>query len=245
MNINQQLDKIWSQDYIKSLPSEIQRGYCFSENVEKKTFLITGFNPSFRIGEPLGNTSFALDFFDNSHDNYFSPIKKMLFDGETGIDIRSETAYADLFYFREQDQSFLQKQILPTANGIRFVAEQVSLTQHIIENIIQPKVIVVKNKESWAYWGKLYEQFGWVWMGYKFEFIQNMECGELYRIIGFIDSNERISQDITETNLKGTFVLFSQHINQYTAKEKRPTAQQLFGIGLWAQGEKMTKDFGI
>lgn len=244
MNIKQQLNEIWSQDYMKSLPSEIlHRGYWFSENVEKKTFLITGFNPSFRPEEPIKNT--PLDFFDNSHDNYFSPIKKMLFDKEANIDIRGEAAYADLFYFREQDQNFLQKQILPAANGIRFVAEQLALTQHIIENIIQPKVIVVKNKESWAYWGKLYEQFGWVWMGYKFEFIQNMECGELFRITGLIDSNERISQDITETNLKGTFVLFSQHINQYTAKEKRPTAKQLFSIGLWAQAEKMTRDYGI
>lgn len=228
MNIVQRLDEIWSQDYNKSLPSELQRGYRFCDNKERKSFLITGINPSFRKGEDIGSKSF--DFLVNSHDNYFSPIKKMLFDKEFNIDLRYDTAYADLFYFREKNQNFLQKQLLTTENGIRFVVDQLNLTQHIIEDIIQPKVIVVKNKESWAYWGKLFEQFGWVWMGYKFEFIQNIECGELFKITGLIDSEERIAPEITETNLIGSIVLFSQHINQYTPKEKRPTARQLFDI---------------
>lgn len=82
-------------------------------------------------------------------------------------------------------------------------------------------------------------------MGYKFEFIQNMNCGELFRITGLLNSNERIAPEITETNLKGSFVLFSQHINQYTPIEKRPFARELFSIGLWAHAEKMTKEFAI
>lgn len=102
---------------------------------------------------------------------------------------------------------------------------------------------VGKNKESWAYFGKLFEEKGWVWMGYQFEFIQNMECGELFRITGLLDSNERIAPEIKETNLKGTFVLFTQHINQYTAVEKRPKAEQLLNIKLWAKSEKTTREF--
>ena len=230
MNITQRLDEIWSQDYIKSLPSELQRGYRFCDNKARKSFLITGINPSFRKGSSIGSKPFYIDFFDNSHDNYFSPIKKMLFNEEAYIDLRNDTAYADLFYFREKNQNFLQKQLLTTENGIRFVVDQLNLTQHIIEDIIQPQVIVVKNKESWAYWGKLFEQFGWVWMGYKFEFIQNIECGELFKIIGLIDSDDRIAPEIKETNLIGSVVLFTQHINQYTPREKRPTARQLLDI---------------
>ena len=230
MNITQRLDEIWSQAYIKSLPSELQRGYRFCDNKERKSFLITGINPSFRKGSSIGSKPFYIDFFDNSHDNYFSPIKKMLFDEEASIDLRNDTAYADLFYFREKNQNFLQKQLLTTENGIRFIVDQLNLTQHIIEDIIQPKVIVVKNKESWAYWGKLFEQFGWVWMGYKFEFIQNIECGKLFKIIGLIDSDDRIAPEIKETNLIGSVVLFTQHMNQYTPREKRPTARQLLDI---------------
>ena len=82
-------------------------------------------------------------------------------------------------------------------------------------------------------------------MGYKFEFIQNMNCGELFRITGLLDSNERIAPEIKETNLKGSFVLFTKHINQYTSVEERPIARQLFSIGLWAHAEKMTKEFAV
>lgn len=163
MNIKQRLDEIWSQDYITSLPFQVKRGYCFAENSEKKPFLITGFNPSFRDGQDhLGNTSFKVDFYDNTHDNYFSPVKKMMYEDEYNIDIRGEAAYADLFYFREQNQEFMQKQILPNPNGIRFTVDQLNLTQHIIEEVIQPRLIIVKNKESWAYFGKLFEEKGWV-----------------------------------------------------------------------------------
>ena len=246
MNIKQRLDEIWSQDYIKSLPFQVKRGYCFAENSEKKPFLVSGLNPSFRDGQDhMGNTSFKVDFYDNTHDNYFSPVKKMMYEDEYNIDIRGEAAYADLFYFREQNQEFLQKQILPNPNGVRFTVDQLNLTQHIIEEVIQPRLIIVKNKESWAYFGKLFEEKGWVWMGYKFEFIQNMNCGELFRITGLLNSNERIAPEIKETNLKGSFVLFSQHINQYTPIEKRPFARELFSIGLWAHAEKMTKEFAI
>ena len=244
MNIKHNLDAIWSQNYIKSLPPQIQRGYCFAENIEQKSILITGFNPSFREGKNHTESSgYCVDFFGSTHDNYFSPIKKMLHDDELNIDLRNDAAYMDLFYFREQDQEFLRKQILPSADGIRFTIEQLNLTQHIIEDIIKPKLIVVKNKESWAYFGKLFEEKGWVWIGYQFEFIQNMECGELFRITGLLDSNERIAPEIKETNLKGTFVLFTQHINQYTAVEKRPKAEQLLNIKLWAKSEKTTREY--
>ena len=67
-------------------------------------------------------------------------------------------------------------------------------------------------------------------MGYKFEFVQNMVCGELYKIVGLLDSPERIAPEIAKTNLEGSYVLFTQHINQYTAVEKRPTASILKAI---------------
>ena len=169
----------------------------------------------------------------------------MLHDDELNIDLRNDAAYMDLFYFREQDQEFLKKQILPSPEGLRFTIEQLNLSQHIIEDIIQPSLIVVKNKESWAYFGKLFEEKGWVWMGYQFEFIQNMECGELFRITGFLDSDEKIAPEIKETNLKGTFLLFTNHINQYTPTEKRPRAKQLFNINEWARAEKMTREYAL
>ena len=54
--------------------------------------------------------------------------------------------------------------------------------------------------------------------------------GHIFKIIGLIDSDDRIAPEIKETNLIGSVVLFTQHINQYTPREKRPTARQLLDI---------------
>lgn len=226
MNIREKLNSIWGQDYINQLPEFVRdRGYVYSQNSSQKDILITGINPSFRKGADL--ISYGFDFqntlMDKKWDNYWGSIKKILYDSDNNIDLQSRSAYLDIFYFREITQKELKKGIINSSTGVRFLVDQLKITQYVIEEIIKPKVIIVKNKESAAYWGKLYEQ-GFIWMGYQFEFIQKLECGELCRISGLIESSERISPDIIETNLKGSLVLFSEHIGRYTKKEKRPTA---------------------
>lgn len=152
----------------------------------------------------------------------------MLVDEEKGINLIGRVDYLDIFHFKEQNQKFLTKDILKIqSDGIDFVRKELNLTQHIIEENIRPKLILVKNKESWAYWGKLSE---YVWMGYKYKLLQIFPCGELCQIVGLQESNERIAPEITQTKLIGTRVLFSNHINQYTKKEQRPTAELLDSI---------------
>lgn len=226
MKTKEKLNNLWSKDLINQLPNFIKdRGFVFSENNTQKDILITGINPSFREGAELGNSGFDFQFTlkEEKYDNYWGPIKKMVFDPENLIDVREKSAYLDIFYFREKDQNKLKKEILKSNNGIQFLVEQLKITQQTIENIIKPKLIIVKNKESAAYWGKLSEQ-GIIWMGYKLDFVQSYISGDLYEISGFINSNERISPEIIETNLKGSLILFTEHISQYTKKEKRPTA---------------------
>ena len=167
----------------------------------------------------------------------------MLNDG--AIDLRNRADYLDIFYFREQDQRFLNDKILSKPNGIRFVVDQLNLTMHIIEDIVKPKLMIIKNKESWAYFGRLFNEKGWVWMGYKFEHIQNMDCGELCRISGLLDSKERIAPEVKQTNLIGTFVLFTKHINQYTALNERPTPQILKDILNWYEAEKIVRRLSV
>jgi hypothetical protein len=84
----------------------------------------------------------------------------------------------------------------------------------------------VKNKESWAYWGKIE---GYVWMGYEFEKVRDYPCGELCKIMG-LQKNDRIAPEIEETCLKDSFVLFSRHINQFTKREERPNSELLYNI---------------
>ncbi|MDO4691295.1 MAG: hypothetical protein Q4A64_00315 [Porphyromonadaceae bacterium] len=235
MDIAQRLTEIWNSDYIKDLPLLIsKRGYAFAHNQDQKDILITGINPSFRDGESNGVLQWNIDkiWFPEKNENgstydvYWSPIRKILHG--SGIDLRAEASYLDIFYFREREQTFLRSQLLSKPEGIRFVAEQLNLTMHIIEEIIRPKLIIVKNKESWAYFGKYAQEKGWIWMGYTFELVcEKLPCGELWKITGLIDSPERIAPEITETGLIGTFVLFTNHINQYTKREKRPTPELL------------------
>lgn len=225
MNYLEQLTGLW-QRIPDQLPIRVkERGYMVSENHGNKDILVTGMNPSFREGAvcQCGTFSFESILADNKGDAYWAPVKEMLF--SDSVDLRNKAAYCDLFYFRETEQSFLSKEILSRSDGISFIAEQLNVTQHIIEDIITPKVIVVANKESAAYWGKLSEQ-GYIWMGYDLKYLGNVFCGELYRIEGLLDSQERISPEITESKLKGTFVLFTSYMKSLP-KEKRPTVDFL------------------
>ncbi|MFY8187114.1 MAG: hypothetical protein ACOVLC_04065 [Flavobacterium sp.] len=226
MNIKRQLIDLWESDYINNLPIFIkERGFVLSENFDQKDILITGINPSFR--KDADNGYYSFDFQDTlkeeKYDNYWGPIKKMLIDKEETIDLRNKTAYLDIFYFREKNQIRLKKEILNNHLGIKFLVDQLTITQLTIENIIKPKLIIVKNKESSAYWGKNSSQ-GIFWMGYKLKLIENLIFGDLFKIIGLEETNQRINLDIKETKLLGCLVLFTEHITQYTKKDKRPTA---------------------
>lgn len=226
MNINDTLNNIWSQDYINNLPEFIkERGFAFSENKVQKDILITGINPSFRQKDKIDLRSFNFQqtVINPKWDIYWSPLKDIIFDPGKNIDLRIQSSYLDIFYFKEKDQKKIKNEIIISNEGVRFLAEQLVVTQYIIEEIISPKIIIVKNRESAAYWGKFAEK-GIIWMGYQFDFIQSYECGELYKITGLINSIERVSPDIKETKLMNSYILFSQHINQFTKKEKRPTA---------------------
>lgn len=225
MDIQKRLREIWSSDYISALPSQIrERGFDYSKNDCPKDILITGINPSFDPSEaPNKSYDFRAILFDRvPYSRYWLPVKKMVH-GDIR-DLRMESAYLDLFYFREQAQDFLRNEIIPNPAGIPFLVDQLNLTQHIIEDIIKPKVIIVANKESAAYWGKLADE-GIIWMGYDLRFVKTLNTGELYRVAGLLDSSQRIGPEFKETSIKDSLILFSQHINQFTPSEKRPTIQ--------------------
>lgn len=227
MNLQEELTHLWTQDYIDSLPNFVKdRGFVYCENNYSKEILLTGINPSYRAEDP--QQSFGYDFQKSINqekwDVYWGPLKRMLFDDNGTVDLRNRSAYLDIFYFREKDQTQLRKSILKSVVGVKFLVDQLRVTQHIIENIITPKLIIIKNRESAYYWGK-YATDGYIWMGYDFNFLKSTSFGELHEITGLIDPSERIAPDIRETALIGTKVLFTHHISQYTKREKRPSPQ--------------------
>jgi hypothetical protein len=245
MDIGKRLAEIWNEEYIASLPNEIiSRGYTYADNVQSE-ILVTGINPSFRNNEDSGIIHGPIKeiWYGQQYDNYWSPIKKMLFDED--IDLRDKSDYLDIFYFKEREQNILKTQILKTPDGIKFIVDQLNLTMHIIEEVVKPKLLVVKNKESQVYFGKLFDEKGWVWMGYEFEHILDMECGELCRIIGLRKCEGRIAPEFKNTQLEGTFVLFTKHINQYTPIAERPTSRILKLILDWYDSERGVREFAI
>lgn len=95
-----------------------------------------------------------------------------------------------------------------------------------IEDVIKPKVICVRNKGSWDFWGKnaTPQEDNNVWMGYKFEevrtsFEQKEGTLEVYRINGLINNGQRVSFScLPDTNLKGTIIVLQNIINTQKGK---------------------------
>lgn len=57
-----------------------------------------------------------------------------------------------------------------------------------------------------------------------------LPCGEVLRITGLIDHSDRVTyNDLKETNLRGTLVLFTQHF-QYCKAEERPTPELMTAL---------------
>jgi hypothetical protein len=220
MQIEKRLSEIWASDYINTLPAQVkERGFYSVENNRQMDLLFAGFNPSYYYDESANSQFDFLRFLINgAFDKYFGVIKNMV----EGLHINAKTAYLDLFYFREK-QEFLREQLLPNTDGIKFLVKQLNLMQHIIEEIVVPKLIIVVNQEASAYWGKCYDEKGWVWMGYKFQFIQKKSCGELYKITGLIDSEERIAPEFKTTNLENSYVLFTQTVGQEKSPSELPS----------------------
>lgn len=216
-DIREQLTDIWNKYQVIDNEVLRDRGYLYCNNVKQKDILITGINPSYI--KDKDNNLLSYDF-KGCYGRYWSPIMKML-KNET-LDYTDNTAYLDLFYFRATNQKYIKDVILKHNQGIGFLAEQLRVTQQLMEEVIKPKVIIIKNKESYAYWGKLSDK-GYVWMGYEFEPIESIQCGEVCRITKLINSNERIFPEITHSNLTGSIVLFSKY-SRFLRKDEKITA---------------------
>ena len=101
MDIGKRLAEIWNEEYIASLPNEIiSRGYTYADNVQSE-ILVTGINPSFRNNEDSGIIHGPIKeiWYGQQYDNYWSPVKKMLFDED--IDLRDKSDYLDIFYIKD------------------------------------------------------------------------------------------------------------------------------------------------
>lgn len=223
-----------TSDKAQRLGDALDRGMVWAENdPEKSEILVTGINPSARQKDSeFKKESFR--YHEVQHDPYYAGIRKKLL----GDDLNDKAGYLDLFAVRETAQRRMSGFIKHPV-GLSFVAEHLAITQKEIERL-RPRLIIVKNKGSWMFWGleagHAADKWTNVWMGYTFAQIPGYEDvadrpWKVRRITGLLDTPDRVGKEITKTCLTGTVVLFTSHL-QYLKKEDRPAIEmvaQLFG----------------
>jgi hypothetical protein len=157
-----QLDTIWNNpDYLNNdfLKTYINRGYTFPE-IEKADLLFIGLNPAGKI-ENGNSFSYNLKQAVIDLPNFYGRYNQL------ANQIGASWTFTDLFYFKETDSKILDA-FLKQPLGVRFLVEQLKITQHIIEEI-NPKIIVVFNAKARMFFGleqNRMENEG-IWMGYE------------------------------------------------------------------------------
>ena len=246
IDLKAEVEQIWSEPNLEPIPECLRkRGYCYCNDVlrDGAKILMFGFNPSFRDDAKVGDGSFSFldtmrDFRNRSvypsmkWDTYWSRVSEML--ANSSVNLHNKTVYWDLFSYREKYQKSLRNKILKPQHNepCKFVIEHILLAQRIAESV-KPQLIIVKNKEAWAYFGKYFLNdycgegaTGWRWMNYMYSPVKKVLPGDAeVRIIEGIHSGN--VSGLTSTNLVGTKVLFMKHLNQYTKIEDRPTPEMI------------------
>ena len=203
----------------------LDRGICYSKIEKTHRILVTGMNPSFRQGDPARENSVCeyeyQGIVGGGEERDFGGFDELFPGG-----YKQEVADMELVNFGETEQDTVWK-FCKDPKGLELVAGNLRLSQLFIEQVVRPRLIMVKNKGSWCFWGKEAKADENIWMGYRFEHLESLPCGDFCRITGLIDHPDRVNHDcLLETNLKGTLVLFTSHF-QYQASDKLPTPELL------------------
>lgn len=207
-NQKQEFDHLWNK--YSHLSPLMKNGYRICQTNEQKDILIVGLycNTDHIIN---GRTIYPL----SQHERISSLDYNL---NGAGDNLQNHAAYMDLFPIQSTSAQFeILKEIIQNPKMFDYVVEQISLNQTIIEDVVCPKLIIIQDNHSWAFFGKLPE---FVWMGYEFQLIEKTAYGELCRIIGF-RSDDRIQPDRKQTNLIGTKVLFHQGITFPATETKK------------------------
>lgn len=194
-----ELDEIFSK-YSKSqnLTSEIaNRGHVVCEP-EEKDLLCIGINPSYLESDPNKNGySYKLKDAVNGYAKHYGNFNIL---AENGLYV-DRWGYMDLLALRETDQSKINN-LITTKEGLNFITEQLSVSQHLIETL-KPKVLFVANSGASLFLGAKQNDNENIWMGYQTHFDEN------FGVHVIVDVHSKNVGGITSTNLIGVPVIFS------------------------------------
>jgi len=231
IDVNATIESIWKRYLGNNLaPQILNRGFSYANNIKQQDVLITGMNPIYYQDRKHENNIYSFGGILHTHtvDNYWKFLRTMLVSPLGQTDLRSDTAYLDVFYFRENEFSDFDEAFQQNAKGKNFLQEQLNLTRHIVENIVQPKVILVMSSEAAPFWPRPSKK-GPINMGYDMKLIEGLPCGYVFQITGLLNEGP-FENKKAKTNLKGTYVLFSNTITRNTRAERKPTARQIAGL---------------
>lgn len=216
MELNKAIEKVWNQHKKTYLPDIIQeKSYGFYQNYNPKDILVLGLNPfygrstkqSLPVKHDVADMLKYITVESPLYECYFSCIQKMLKNSEFSIDLTHQMAYADLFYYRTNERKETLDLLLETKNGFRFLQDQLKITQQLIEEVIQPKVIIATHLEIAAFLGISKTEKEIPSLNYAFELVNETFSGyHVYEIKGFKNTEN------DQTNLLGTHVICTSNL---------------------------------
>jgi hypothetical protein len=197
----------------------VNRDFVYSCVNMNADVIICGINPSFRK-EKTDHETYSFEHL--AEDRYYKKIHEFIenYKGDYKF------TYIDMFYQRHTEQSEL-KNFLGNPEGLKFICNQLIITQEIVEQI-KPKFIIVFNRMAANFWGRNNKKnIENVWLGYKFEKTLNEE---IFKICGFEDTENRVNHQLKSTNLEGTYIYFSRFIGRLSKVEKEKIKVDLVNL---------------
>ncbi len=222
------IEDVWNSERVKHLaPDILSRGITMFENRKQKDILITGFAPVQDWYQKPGTSVLHYEkmMAQEELEPHWQYMREMLFSPMGYFDFQSEATYLDLFYFRHDMEDDLEDAFTQNAIGRQFLQQQLNITRYVMEHYIKPKVILVMDKAAAPYWPRP-NQKSFVHLGYQLKLVTGFPSGFVYQIQGMRDSDHADYKQ-TISNLKGTYILFSNPITEMSSNASKPTPRQI------------------
>ncbi|MHC5310037.1 hypothetical protein ACYSNM_08170 [Myroides sp. LJL116] len=222
MNFQHQIQKLWqSYQNNQEIASSIKQGqYTFYTDMVKKDFLILGLQPkgsSAHTPKPI-RYNILKNIGQPKATPYQNAMASILKRDYLNLNLLPKTTYMDLFYFSSLKGYLKYYPFINSPIGRQFLNDQLAITRDILEQIIQPKVIVLNSMEVAYFLGinpsSRTERCS---LGYEFVTVkQPLVNRKVYKIIG-----SRKNQGDKST-LVGTYVICYPNLSEKVDQSKEP-----------------------
>lgn len=211
MGIEDTLKDIWSTIDM-NWPIFIQQyNYRYCKNEQHKEVLVLGVNSSFDKSISDDEITYSWSDIVTKYQyeySYYKRVCAMLQHQLFEVNLLNQSTYIDLLYYLTNDIKRELDELLDNLDGYTFVQSQLELTQKIIEDIIQPKVIIVNSLTAFSFLQGSKQGLISSWYGYKLDLVESTASGcSVYEITGICEDCWRCDDFRSTTNLIGTYII--------------------------------------